>query len=91
MRDHGVSAEELQKVKNGKLRELASSYSTMEKRARNLAHYHVMFGDTNALNHQWERYEAVTPEAIQAAAVKYLKPQGVNVLHYPVVKPNASK
>ncbi|MDD5348763.1 MAG: pitrilysin family protein [Chthoniobacteraceae bacterium] len=91
VRDHGVSAEELQKVKNNKLRELASSYATMQNRARNLAHYHVMFGDTNALNHQWERYDAVTPEAIQAAAVKYLTPQGANVLHYPVVKPNPSK
>jgi len=91
IRKHGVSAEELQKVKNGKLRELASSYATMQSRASNLAHYHVMFGDTNALNHQWERYEAVTPEAIQAAAVKYLTPQGINVLHYPVVKPTASK
>ncbi|MEI8233050.1 MAG: pitrilysin family protein [Verrucomicrobiota bacterium] len=91
VREHGVGAEELQKVKNTKLRELASSYATMQNRARNLAHYHVMFGDTAALNHQWERYEAVTPETVQAAAVKYLQPQGVNVLHYPVVKPNASK
>jgi len=86
-----VSAEELQKVKNGKLRELASSYATMQNRARNLAHYHVMFGDTAALNHQWERFDAVTPEAIQAAANRYLLPQGGNVLHYPVVKPTASK
>lgn len=89
IRDCGVSAEELQKVKNLKLRELASSYATMQNRARNLAHYHVMFGDTKAINHQWERYQKLTPEAIQAAALKYLTPQGVNVLHYPVVKPEA--
>ena len=86
IRDHGVTEKELQKVKNLKLRELASSYATMQSRARNLAHYHVMFGDTGAINRQWERYEKITPEAIQAAAVKYLDPQGVNVLHYPVAK-----
>ncbi len=90
IRDHGVTPEELQKVKNLKLRELASSYATMQSRAQNLAHYRVMFGDTGAINHQLERYEAVTPEAIQAAAKKYLTPEGVNVLHYPVVKPAAA-
>ena len=89
LRDHGVTPQELQKVKNLKLRELASSYATMENRARNLAYYHVMFGNTDAINHQLQRYQAVTPEAIQAAAVKYLTPQGVNVLHYPVVKQEA--
>ena len=87
VRDHGVSAEELQKAKNMKLRELASSYATMHSRARNLAFFHVMFGDTNAINRQLERYENLTPEQIQAAAQKVLTPQGVNVLHYPVVKP----
>lgn len=91
IRKDGVTPEELQKVKNNKLRELASSYGTMASRARNLAYYHVMFGDTGAINRQWERYEGVTPEAIKEAAVKYLNPQGGNVLRYPVVKPNATK
>jgi len=91
IREKGVTEEELQKVKNLKLRELASSYATMQNRARNLAHYHVMFGGTNQINRQWERYDAVTPKAIQDAALKYLNPNGTNVLHYPVVKPNASK
>ena len=91
VREKGVSVEELQKVKNLKLRELASSYGAMQTRAQNLAHYRVMFGDTDQINHQWERYEAVTPAQIQQVARKYLTPQGVNLLHYPVVKPTASK
>jgi len=91
IRDAGVTPEELQKAKNLKLRGLAQAYGTMLSRAENLAHYHVMFGDTGAINKQWERYEAVTPEKIKEVAAKYLTPQGVNVLHYPVVKPNASK
>jgi predicted Zn-dependent peptidase len=86
IRDSGVTPEELQKAKNLKLREIASSYGTMQSRAENLAHYHVMFGDTSKINHEWERYEAVTPEAIQRAATKYLQPSGVNILRFPMAK-----
>ena len=91
VRASGVTPEELQKAKNLKLREFAQAYGTMLHRAQNLAHYHVMFGDTGAINKQWERYDAVTPQKIQEVAAKYLTPQGVNVLHYPVAKPNAAK
>jgi len=91
VRENGVTPEELQKVKNLKLRELASSYATMHSRAQNLAHYHVMHGGTDKINHQWERYESLTPEDLQRVANKYLTPQGVNVLRYPVVKSNPSK
>jgi len=68
VRDSGVTPEELQKAKNLKLRELAQSYGTMLSRAENLAHYHVMFGDTGKINQQWQRYDAVTPEDIQRVA-----------------------
>lgn len=91
LRDKGVTPEELQKAKNLKLRELAQAYGTMLSRAETLAHYHVMFGDTGKINQQWAKYDAVTGEDIQRVAAKYLVPQGDNVLHYPVVKPNASK
>ena len=91
VREHGVTETELQKAKNLKLRELASSYGTMQSRAQSLAHYRVMFGDTGAINRQWERYERVTPGDIQRVAAQYLDPRGVNILHYPVVNPNASK
>ena len=91
MRDSGVTPEELQKAKNLKLRELAQAYGTMLSRAENLAHYHVMFGNTNKINEQWERYDAVTPEKIKEVANKYLTPHGVNILHYPVVKQNTAK
>jgi predicted Zn-dependent peptidase len=85
--DKGVSDEELQKSKNQKERELATAYSTMQSRAQNLAHFHVMFGDTNRINTQWERSQAVTRDDIQRVARKYLKPEGVNILRYPVVNP----
>lgn len=91
LRDAGVTPDELQKAKNLKLRQLASSYGTMKSRAENLAHYHVMFGDTAKINQQWERYDAVTPADIQRVAAKYFTPSGVNVLHFPVVKSKDSK
>lgn len=91
VRDSGVSAEELQKAKNLKLREIASSYGTMQSRAENLAHYHVMFGDTAKINHEWERYEAVTPADIQRVASKYFQPGGVNILRFPLEKKQDSK
>ena len=58
----------------------------MQKRAENLAHFHVMFGDTAQINQQLERFQSVTQEDIQRVAREYFTPQGVNVLHYPVVK-----
>ncbi len=88
VREHGVTAEELQKAKNQNLRDIASSYSTMLSRAENLAHYHVMYGDTNAINKEWDKLDAVTLEDVQRVARQYFTPQGVNVLHYPVVKPS---
>lgn len=90
IRDTGVTEEELQKAKNQKLSELASAYSTMQSRASNLAHFHVMYGDTGEINKQLERIQAVTVPDIQRVAKQYLTPEGVNVLHYPVVKPSTN-
>ena len=86
VRESGVSGEELQKAKNQKLKGLASAYGTAQRRAENLAQFHVTFGDTSQINKQWERFQSVTKEDIQRVAREYFKPQAVNILHYPVVK-----
>jgi len=88
IRDAGVTAEELQKAKNQKLKGLASAYGVMASRAESLAHFHVMFGDTGRINDQWQRFQAVTLEDVQHVAQKYFTPQGVNILHYPFVQPS---
>jgi predicted Zn-dependent peptidase len=90
VRDSGVTEEELQKAKNGKLKALASAYGAMQHRAESLAQFHAMYGDTAQINHQWERYEKVTTADLQRVARTYFTPQGVNVLHYPVVSSNSS-
>ncbi len=90
IREKGVTPEELQKAKNQKLTELASSSGTMLRRAMNLAYFHVIFGDTAEINRQQARVEAVTLEDIQRVAREVLTPQGVNLLHYPVATPSPS-
>ena len=90
IRDHGVTAEELQKAKNQKLTELASAFSTMQNRAANLAYFYNVFGDTHEINRQQALIEAVTLEDVQRVAREYLTPQGVNILRYPVETPSES-
>ena len=86
IREKGVTPEELQKAKNQKIAQLANAFSTMQSRAENLAYFHVLFGDTHEINRQLERIESVTAEDIRRVAKKYLAPNGVNILRYPVAK-----
>ena len=92
VRDTGITAEELQKAKNQKTKDLASAFATMQHRAQSLAHFHLIYGDTAQINRQLDRFLAVTQEDVQRVARAYFVPQGVNILHYPVVKtPSNSK
>lgn len=84
VREHGVTPEEFEKARNQKEMELASAFGSMQSRARSLARYHVFYGDTNLINTELEKYLAVTREDLQRVANEYLKPDAVNILHYPV-------
>jgi zinc protease len=86
----GVSEEELQKARNQKEEELASSYGTMLSRAQGLAHYHVFFGDTGLVNTELANYLKVTRDDIKRVADKYFTAEGLNILHYPVPAPEDS-
>jgi zinc protease len=59
---------------------------TMLGRAIAIADYAVFQGDPNLVNTELERYMAVTPEQVQAAAKKYFTAQNRSVLE---VKPGA--
>ncbi len=80
----GVTEEEFQKALNNQEAEFASSFGAMASRAKNLARYHVFFGDTNLINTELDRYRAVKREDIQRVAEKYFTKEGMNVLRYPV-------
>jgi len=84
VREHGVTPEEFDKARNQKEMELASAFGSMQSRAHSLARYHVFYGDTNLINTELERYLSVTREDLQRVANEYLKPEAVNILHYPV-------
>ena len=56
----------------------------MSSRAKNLARYHVFFGDANLINTELDRYLAVKRDDLQRVAQKYFTKVGMNVLRYPV-------
>ena len=56
----GVTEEEYRKALNQQEAQFASSFGTMSTRAKNLARYHLFYGDTNLINTELDRYLAVT-------------------------------
>ncbi|MYN18271.1 insulinase family protein [Rugamonas sp. FT107W] len=70
---HGVTADELQKVKNQKLLNLYREQETINGRAQQLGNYEVFFGDYKKMFDAPAAYEKLTPADIQAVAAKYLK------------------
>jgi predicted Zn-dependent peptidase len=79
----GVTEEEFRKALNQKEAEFAGGFGTMSMRARNLARYHVFYGDTNLINTELDRYFAVKREDLQRVAKQYLTKEGMHVLRYP--------
>ena len=84
VKTEGVTEDEFQKALNNQEAEFASSFGAMSSRAKNLARYHVFFGDTNLINTELDRYRAVKREDLQRVAKKYFTKEGRNVLRYPV-------
>jgi zinc protease len=80
----GVTEEEYQKALNQKEAEFASAFGTMSTRAKNLARYHMFYGDANLINTELDRYLAVKREDLQRVAKKYLVKENTNILRYPV-------
>lgn len=83
----GVTEEEYRKALNQQEAEFAGSFGSMNARAKNLARYHMFYGDANLINTELDRYFAVKREDIQRVAKKYLTTERTNLLHYPVPPP----
>jgi predicted Zn-dependent peptidase len=79
----GVTEEEFQKSRNQREASFANAFGSMSQRARNLARYHVFYGDANLINTELDRYLAVTRDDLKRVANKYFTKEGVNVLRYP--------
>jgi predicted Zn-dependent peptidase len=84
VREKGVTEAEFQKVRNQQEAEFATAFGTMSSRAKNLARYHVFFGDANLINTELDRYLKVQRADLQRVAKEYLRPDRVQILRYPV-------
>ncbi len=70
---NGISAGELQAVKNKKLVNLYRAQETINGKAQQLGNYETFFGDWRELFDAPAAYEKLTPADIQAVAARYLK------------------
>ena len=77
-----ISDQELQKLKNQVENDFVSRNSTVAGIAESLANYHMYFGDTNLINTEISRYQAVTKEEIMNAAKKYYDKSNRVVLYF---------
>lgn len=68
----GVTDQELQKVKNGKLMDFYRGMETINRRANTIGSYEVFFGGYEKLFSAPEDYQKVTPEDIKRVAAAYL-------------------
>jgi zinc protease len=77
-----ISEEELQKLKNQRESQFVNSNTTIATRARNLASYHLLYGDANLINTELERYMQVTREDILRVANEYFREDSRVVLFW---------
>jgi predicted Zn-dependent peptidase len=87
VRENGVTAEEFEKARNQQEAEFATSFGSMNSRAKNLARYHVFYGDAGLINTELERYMKVKREDLQRVAKEYFKDDRTQILRYPVPEP----
>lgn len=77
-----ISEEELQKLKNQIETRTVDADATDAGIAENLAEYHVLYGNTNLISTNLQRYMDVTREDIKDAADKYLQKNNRVMLYY---------
>ncbi|MEE9430216.1 MAG: pitrilysin family protein [Melioribacteraceae bacterium] len=77
-----ITENEFQKLRNQIENSFVSSNSTVAGIASSLAEYNMLYGSTELINSEIERYMKVTKEDIQKVAQKYLKKDNRVVLYY---------
>jgi len=76
-----VPADELTKVKNKTESTMVFSEMSLLDKAMNLAQFEL-FGDANKLNHETDKYLAVTAEQIQKQAQEIFRKENSSTLIY---------
>jgi len=77
-----ISEKEFQKLRNQIENDFVSGNSTDAGIASNLATYHVLYGNTNLINSEIDKYMKVTIEDIKKKKKKYLTKDNRVVLYY---------
>ena len=81
MQKEKVSENELQKVKNKTESMIAFEDMSVMSRANSLAFYELL-GDAASINHELEKYNAVTTEDILQESKTIFRPENCNTLYY---------
>jgi predicted Zn-dependent peptidase len=91
VRNELISERELEKVKNQYESQLISRNTSISQRAVNLASKYTYFGNTDLINQELDRYQAVTREDIRRVANKYFRKDNRVVLYYLPQSQNTSQ
>ena len=73
LKKDGITAQELQKVKNQKLMQFYSQIETINGKSNNLGTYELFFGDYKKMFNAPAEYEKVTAEDVKRVANEYFK------------------
>ena len=80
LQDKPLSPEELEKAKDQVLFELAADRENSKDLAEQLGYDAVVLNDPQAINMEPDRFQSVTAEEVQAAALKYFVPRNMTLL-----------
>jgi len=82
LKDHLISKNELQRLKNLTAEKFIEANSSDAGLAENLAEFSALYGNANLINTNLQSYLNITPGDIKNAAVKYLGKNNRVVLYY---------
>ncbi len=77
VREEGITAEELEKMKNQQRRGEVTGALTVANKAGLLGQYAVLWGDAERINRRLAEIDAVTLDDVKRVAMKYLPKDGV--------------
>ncbi len=82
VRNNLITNKEFRKLKNQIENDFYSRRNSVRNKATLLARYHTLYGNTNLINTEIQRYMDVTKKDLKRVANEYLVPENRTVLYY---------